>query len=92
MIKQDIVKKVQEATGLTLRNAETAVDAVFEQYAQGLFEDGQVFIRGFMTMYVNPKGQRVARNPKTGAPAIVPPRKAIQHRFPEALKKALARS
>jgi nucleoid DNA-binding protein len=70
--KADLAKYVGAVTDFDLEQCETAVDAVVAAMTS-VFRQGEgIEIRGFGVFRVYKTAERLGRNPKTGAPAIVP--------------------
>lgn len=78
MIKQDLIQRVVERTGLVRTKAEAAVDAIFESMKQSLVEGDRIELRGFGVFTVKPRKTGVGRNPRTGAEVAIAPGKAIR--------------
>ncbi len=78
MIKQDLIQRVVERTGLVRTKAESAVDAIFESMKQALAEGDRIELRGFGVFTVKPRKTGVGRNPRTGAEVTIAPGKAIR--------------
>jgi nucleoid DNA-binding protein len=67
LIKQDLIQRVVERTGLPRIKAESAVDAIFEAMKKAL---------GVFT--VKPRKTGVGRNPRTGTEVTIAPGKAVR--------------
>ncbi len=78
LIKQDLIQRVVERTGLVRAKAESAVDAIFESMKQSLAEGDRIELRGFGVFTVKPRKTGVGRNPRTGAEVSIAPGKAIR--------------
>lgn len=66
MNKVELINAVANKTGLKKKEAEAAVNAVFDAVTEALAEDDKVQIVGFGTFKVKSKEAREGRNPKTG--------------------------
>ena len=75
MNKSDLVREVARVAGLSREVRETAVSAVFERITEALVKGERVELRGLRTFEVRQRPALAGRNPKTGAPVEVPPRK-----------------
>ena len=64
MIKQDVVHKVAERTGLPRVKAEAAVDTVFLSMKNALAAGDRIELRGFGVFSVKPRKTGIGRNPK----------------------------
>ena len=78
MIKQDLIQRVVERTGLPRTKAESAVDAIFEAMKKALGGSDRIELRGFGVFTVKPRKTGVGRNPRTGAEVSIPPGKAVR--------------
>ncbi|WP_281180683.1 HU family DNA-binding protein [Alicyclobacillus kakegawensis] len=72
MTKSELVRKVAERTGLSQKDADTAVNAVFASIQEVLARKEKVQITGFGTFEVRERAERRARNPQTGEEITVP--------------------
>jgi DNA-binding protein HU-beta len=78
MIKQDIVHRVIERTGLPRTKAELAVDTVFGSLKKALAAGDRIELRGFGVFTVRPRKTGIGRNPRTGAEVSIAPGKAVR--------------
>lgn len=78
MIKQDLIQRVVERTGLPRIKAESAVDAIFEAMKGALTKSDRIELRGFGVFTVKPRKTGVGRNPRTGAEVSIAPGRAVR--------------
>jgi DNA-binding protein HU-beta len=78
LIKQDLIQRVVERTGLPRIKAESAVDAIFEAMRGALTKSDRIELRGFGVFTVKPRKTGVGRNPRTGAEVSITPGKAVR--------------
>ncbi len=78
MIKQDLIQRVVERTGLPRTKAESAVDTIFEAMKSALGEGDRIELRGFGVFTVKPRKTGVGRNPRTGTEVTITPGKAVR--------------
>ena len=78
MIKQDLIQRVVERTGLPRIKAESAVDAIFEAMKKALGDSDRIELRGFGVFTVKPRKTGVGRNPRTGTEVTIAPGKAVR--------------
>ena len=78
MIKQDLIQRVVERTGLPRTKAEAAVDVIFQAMKKALGEGERIELRGFGVFTVKPRKTGVGRNPRTGAEVSIAPGKAVR--------------
>ena len=77
MTRDELANLIKTELGTTKLKADEAIVSMLDGIKQGLLEDGEMVLRGFGTFRVRSKSERVGRNPKTGAPAIVSARKVV---------------
>jgi DNA-binding protein HU-beta len=78
LIKQDLIQRVVERTGLPRTKAEAAVDTIFEAMKSALGEGDRIELRGFGVFTVKPRKTGVGRNPRTGTEVTITPGKAVR--------------
>ena len=78
MIKQDLIQRVVDRTGLPRTKAESAVDAIFDAMKKALAASDRIELRGFGVFTVKPRKTGVGRNPRTGAEVIITPGRAVR--------------
>ena len=78
MIKQDLIQRVVERTGLPRTKAEDAVDAIFDSMKKTLIAGDRIELRGFGVFTVKPRKTGIGRNPRTGAEVSSEPGKAVR--------------
>ncbi len=72
MNKAELVAKVAEKAGLTKKDSEKAVSAVFECIEEALAGGEKVSLVGFGTFELRSRKGREAKNPRTGETVWVP--------------------
>jgi len=76
MTKAELVEEVTKAiTDMPRKEAETAVETIFDSIIAALQADDKIEIRGFGSFRTRQRRGRTGRNPKTGAKVEVPPKK-----------------
>ena len=78
MIKQDLIQRVVERTGLPRLKAEAAVDTIFKSMKRAMTSGDRIELRGFGVFTVKPRKTGVGRNPRTGAEVSITPGKAVR--------------
>ena len=78
MIKQDLIQRVVERTGLPRTKAEVAVDTIFDSMKKALASGERIELRGFGVFNVRPRKTGIGRNPRTGAEVSIAPGKAVR--------------
>ena len=75
MTKAELVEEVARNTQLTKKHAEIIVNTVFDSIVHSLKSGEKIELRGFGSFRIRRRGARIGRNPKTGEPVDVPPKK-----------------
>jgi integration host factor subunit beta len=66
MTKSSLIKKISIQRNLSVAEATTVVDTIFEQIASSLSQGQRVELRGFGSFGLKQRQSRLGRNPKTG--------------------------
>jgi len=75
MNKSELTEALSKGTGLPLRKAEEVVKTVLNSMANALADGDRVEIRGFGSFKVKHYDAYAGRNPKTGEPIKVKPKR-----------------
>ena len=89
MNKTELVASVAEKTGLTKKDAEKAVNALFDSVQDALTAGDKVQMIGFGTFEVKERAARKGRNPQTGKEIEIPAAKNPVFKAGKALKDAV---
>ncbi|MCR5112496.1 MAG: HU family DNA-binding protein [Acholeplasmatales bacterium] len=89
MKKSEIVAALADTLDLNRRDAEKAVDVVFDTIADALAAGDKVVISGFGTFEVRTRVARTGRNPRTGDEISVPAQKTPAFKVGKILKDAV---
>ena len=89
MTKSDFVDKVAAESGLTKKDAGTAVDAVIKSIEDALRTGEDVTFTGFGKFHVASRGAREGRNPRTGETMTIAASKVPRFTAGSGLKKAV---
>jgi DNA-binding protein HU-beta len=95
MNKAELVERLSERTGMTLRDIRALVDAIFDPdpsiglIAEELVGGGKVAISGFGTFEARSRKARVGRNPHTGDAIDIPASRAPAFKAGKPLKETL---
>jgi integration host factor subunit beta len=87
MNKADLVNALKNQNGFTRQQAEKIVDIFFNTMADALANGERVEIRGFGSIFVKNYKSYTGRNPKTGDPVKVKPKKLPFFRCGKELKE-----
>ena len=75
MNKLELINALKESNGLSKSEAVKIVNLFFNEMADALADGDRVEIRGLCSFYVKSYKAYTGRNPKTGEPAKVKPKK-----------------
>ena len=89
MNKQELVANVAEQASLTKKDAEKAVNAVFETIKSALSEGDRIQLIGFGTFEVKDRKARKGRNPQSGEEIEIAASKMPVFKAGKALKDAV---
>lgn len=89
MNKTELVASVATKTGLTKKDSEKAIDALFLTVEEALAADDKVQIVGFGTFESKQREERKGRNPQTGAEITIPASKNPTFKAGKGLKEAV---
>lgn len=87
MNKADLVNELKNQNGFTRQQSEFIVDTFFDTMADALSKGERVEIRGFGSIFVKSYKSYTGRNPKTGDPVQVKPKKLPFFRCGKELKE-----
>lgn len=72
MQKREFIGLVAEKTGMSKRDNERVMDAIFQTLGQLLVEGDRLVVSGFGTFTTKQRAARIARNPGTGQAIPLP--------------------
>jgi DNA-binding protein HU-beta len=87
--KTELVSAVAEKTGLTKKDADKAVNALFEVVTETLADGERVQVVGFGTFEVRDRAARKGRNPQTGEVIDIAAAKLPAFKAGKALRQAV---
>ncbi len=84
MNKADLVKLASQSVG---SNAEAfnVVTQLFEGMRKALQQGEKVVVQGFGSFHVVMRKSKPARNPRTGTPVLIPPRRRVKFKMGKGL-------
>ena len=91
MNKLELVKEMAEATNLTIKSTEAALDALINSITQVLSQEDKLTLVGFGTFEISKRAARVGRNPKTGETIDIPAATTPKFKPGKSLKEAVAK-
>jgi len=89
MNKTELIAKVSETSGLTKKDAESALNATLDVIQEALVRGEKVVLTGFGTFEVRERKPRVGHNPRTGAPIHIDAQKSPAFKAGKVLKEAV---
>ena len=84
--RADLCEAVHDEVGLTRQDCAELVERTLDLVAEALEEGKTVKLSGFGVFQVRDKRARMGRNPKTGEPAAIHPRRVISFRASQIMK------
>lgn len=89
MNKAELIADVAEKSGLSKREAERAVNAVFESITESLKAGDKVSLVGFGIFDVKERAERMCKNPRTGESVLSEATRVPVFKAGKALKEAV---
>ena len=80
MNKADLAAVVSNVVG-TQMEAKAAVTQLFEAMRKALRDGEKVVVQGFGSFHVVMRKSKPARNPRTGEPVMIPPRRRVKFKM-----------
>lgn len=81
MTKTELVKEVAKKADLSVKNAGTVVDAVFDTISETLQKNEDVNLKGFGIFATSLRKGREGRSPKTGEALMIPDQMTARFKF-----------
>lgn len=89
MNKAELVSTVAEKSGLSKKDSELAINAVFECITESLKAGDKVSLVGFGIFDVKERAERMCKNPRTGESVVSPAVRVPNFKPGKALKEAV---
>ena len=89
MNKSEFIQAMSEKSGLTVKDATTALNATLEVIQESLQKGESVSLVGFGTFEEKERAARTGRNPQTKQPIEIPASKAPSFKAGKPLKEAI---
>jgi integration host factor subunit alpha len=86
LTRADLTEAVHQEVGLTRQDCAMMVERTLDLIAEALQNGEIVKLSGFGVFQVREKRARMGRNPKTGEPAAIDPRRVISFRASQVMK------
>ena len=90
MNKTELIATVAEKAGLSKKDSEKAVAAVFDAITESLKAGDKVALVGFGTFDVKDRPERTGKNPRTGEPVAIAATRVPTFKAGKGLKDAVA--
>jgi integration host factor beta subunit len=91
MIKADLINRIAQEMEISKQEAETGVNLFFETIKDALQRGEEIELRGFGSFRFRSRDARAGRNPRTGEPVQVPPKKVLYFKPSKLLKNMINR-
>jgi integration host factor subunit alpha len=92
LTRADLADALHEEVGLTRQDCAGLVERTLELVAEAMGRGETVKLSGFGVFQVRSKRERMGRNPKTGTPAAIDPRRVIGFRASQVIKARIDRA
>ncbi len=89
MIKADLITKIAREMDIPKQEAEDGVNLFFQSIKEAILRGEEIEIRGFGSFRFRKRTSRAGRNPRTGEPVKVPPKKVLYFKPSKLLKQML---
>lgn len=89
MNKQELIQAISDKSGLTQKDAKTALDATLAVISDTLASGDEVVLVGFGSFQTKHQKARIGRNPKTGEKLTIPAKKVPAFKAGKGLKEAV---
>ncbi len=92
LTRADLTDALHHEVGLTRQDCAELVERTLEMVTRAMERGETVKISGFGVFEVRSKRHRMGRNPKTGEPAAIAPRRVIGFRASQVIKARIERA
>lgn len=89
MNKSELVEQLALKKDISIKRAEEVVNLVFSSLSEAMVEGDRIEIRGLGSFVIKDYGTYTGRNPKTGAPIDVKPKKLPFFKVGKELKERI---
>jgi integration host factor subunit beta len=89
MIKADLINKISNRMEIPKHEAEEGVNLFFQTIKDAILQGEEIEIRGFGSFRFRRRTSRSGRNPRTGEPVRVPPKKVLYFKPSKLLKELI---
>jgi integration host factor subunit beta len=92
MIKADLITAIAKKLDVSKQEAESGVNLFFDTIKDAILRGEEIEIRGFGSFRFRNRTSRSGRNPRTGKPVKVPPKKVLYFKPSKLLKELINKS
>jgi integration host factor subunit beta len=89
MIKADLINRISKELNIPKQEAETGVNLFFDTIKEAILQGEEIEVRGFGSFRFRQRPPRSGRNPRTGDPVKVPPKKVLYFKPSKLLKELI---
>jgi integration host factor subunit beta len=89
MIKVDLINKISRQMDIPKQEAEEGVNLFFQTIKEAILKGEEIEIRGFGSFRFRKRTSRSGRNPRTGEPVKIPPKKVLYFKPSKLLKELI---
>ena len=89
MIKADLINRIAREMDIPKQEAEEGVNLFFRSIKDAILKGEEIEIRGFGSFRFRKRTSRSGRNPRTGAPVKVPPKRVLYFKPSKLLKEMI---
>ncbi len=89
MIKADLINRISKELNIPKQEAETGVNLFFDTIKEAILKGEEIEVRGFGSFRFRQRPPRSGRNPRTGDPVKVPPKKVLYFKPSKLLKELI---
>lgn len=89
MNKAKLIKAIADRAGLQERQTKKVLEAYLEVVTEKMSQNEEIAIVGFGTLAPRAQKSRMARNPRTGIPVLIPDRVTVKFKPGKFLLKAI---
>ena len=89
MTKTELITKIALGSELTKKDAEAALNALFDTITETLKTDEEIALVGFGTFKSTMRAERIGRNPQTGEPMTITAKRAPSFKAGKNLKDSV---
>ncbi len=89
--KEDLVQALAGHFFIPKTKCAEIMEVFLSDVIQFISQDGKLKVSGFGSFMVHDKKQRMGRNPRTGEPAVIAPRRSLSFRPSPLLKEKISK-